>query len=73
MLKDLKISVPKDSDFATITREMQALNSYSVETRYPGRISTFEEAEGAVAVMESVRQFMRSKLQLEDETGVDES
>ncbi|MCB0194437.1 MAG: HEPN domain-containing protein [Anaerolineae bacterium] len=73
LIELLQLCCQTDSEFATITREMQALNSYSVETRYPGRISTFEEAEGAVDVIESVRQFMRSKLQLEDETGVDES
>ncbi|MBN1992577.1 MAG: HEPN domain-containing protein [Anaerolineae bacterium] len=52
----------RDNSFSTIALEMQALNSYSIETRYPGRFATIEEAAGAVETVETVRVFIRSKL-----------
>lgn len=60
----LRLCLQSDADFAKIAVGMQALNSYSVETRYPGRIATLEEAEGAVGEMKTVRAFMRTKLDL---------
>jgi len=55
-----------DAQFSKINAAMQALNSYSVETRYPGRFASFEEATGAVEVMTTVREFIRARLELED-------
>ncbi|MCB0165643.1 MAG: HEPN domain-containing protein [Anaerolineae bacterium] len=55
-----------DAEFSKISAAMQALNSYSVETRYPGRFASLEEATGAVEVMTTVRDFVRTRLELED-------
>ncbi len=47
---------------------MNVLNSYGVETRYPGSFSTFDEAKGAVTALQTVRFFIRSQLGLDTET-----
>ena len=54
-----------DDSFSAVVAEMQSLNNYGVEVRYPGRFTSFEEAEGAVQAMETVRTFIRMKLNLE--------
>jgi HEPN domain-containing protein/predicted nucleotidyltransferase len=54
----------QDNTFAGILSEMGLLNNYSVHIRYPGRFSSLEEAEGAAQAMNTVRTFIRSKLDL---------
>jgi HEPN domain-containing protein len=53
-----------DQTFAKILLAMRALNSYSVEVRYPGRFTSLEEAEAAVEATETIRTFIRLKLGL---------
>jgi len=53
-----------DDSFTKIALWLQTLNSYSVETRYPGRFTTLAEAEGAVKAAETVREYMRAILDL---------
>ncbi len=60
----LSLCEEQDKDFSTTLLQMLVLNNYSVEIRYPGRFTGFEEAKIAVEAMETVRTFIRSKLGL---------
>jgi len=60
----LMLCLEHNEAFEKIELEMRMLNSYSVETRYPGRFTSLEEARGAVDAAEIVRNFVRSKLGL---------
>jgi HEPN domain-containing protein len=64
LLELLVLCRTSEDTFATLLLQLQALNSYSVETRYPGRFTSLEEAQGAVEAVEIVRNFVRSKLGL---------
>jgi HEPN domain-containing protein len=64
LLQLLALCEAQDGIFNTIRLEMTALNSYSIEVRYPGRSTNIQEAEGAVQAVETVRTFIRQKLGL---------
>ncbi len=61
----LSLCENEDKNFTAIQVEMRMLNSYSTEVRYPGRFTSLEEAEGAVDAMNTVRSFIRAKMDLE--------
>lgn len=67
LLELLSLCRQHDPIFMTISTEMYLLNSYSVEIRYPGRFTSLEEAEGALSTLQTVRTFIRSKLNLQSE------
>ncbi len=58
-----------DNAFLTVSSEIQKLNSYNIETLYPGQAANIKEAEGVVTAMEIVRAFVRSKLGLKSTAG----
>lgn len=53
-----------DESFEEISKEMDILNAYAVNFRYPGEVATPEEANEAVLVMKKVHKFIRSRLEL---------
>lgn len=61
----LSLIVPFDATFEFIRNELDVLNDYAVDIRYPGDFAVKEEAENAIRCMNVVRQFVRQKLNLE--------
>ncbi len=61
-LEDLLFSAA--ADVRLIDEQLQLLNPYGIDIRYPGRQATLEEAKEAVKAMKQVRQFARAKLGL---------
>lgn len=53
-----------DEALAAIHPDMTLLNNYSVDVRYPGRFTSLEEAEDAVAAATNVRNIFRARLGL---------
>jgi len=64
LLDLLELCQKRDKTFVTIHSQMDLLNNYGVDIRYPGRFTSLEEAEGAVETMNTVRTFFRLKLNL---------
>ena len=64
LIELLSLCKQGDDSFSTLLPHLQALNSYSVETRYPGRFTSLEEAQGAVETMKTARDFIRPKMGL---------
>ncbi|NJN95771.1 MAG: HEPN domain-containing protein [Anaerolineales bacterium] len=64
LLELLELCQKRDVAFATIHIQMDLLNNYGVDIRYPGRFTSLEEAQGAVEAMNTIRTFYRSKLDL---------
>ena len=60
----LSLCEEQDEAFSTIRLEMQALNGYSIEARYPGYFTSIEEGQGAVRAVEAVRGFIRLRLNI---------
>jgi HEPN domain-containing protein len=54
-----------DDEFSSLHRELEFLNPYAVESRYPGDVVTHKEAVEAVKAAKVVRKFIRGKLDLE--------
>ncbi len=53
-----------DNSFELIRANLEALETFAVEVRYPGNIASKEEAQDAVRTMKQVRKFVRTKLGL---------
>jgi len=51
-----------DSDFRFITEEIQFLNLWNSEIRYPGASASVEEAREALGAVKRARKFVRAKL-----------
>ncbi len=51
--------------FELIRPELEALNDYAVDIRYPGDRAAKEEARDAVRAMKAVRRFIRQRMGLE--------
>lgn len=64
LLELLELCQNQDETFFTIRLQMNLLNNYGVDIRYPGRFTSLEEAEGAVEAMNTIRTFFRTKLSL---------
>lgn len=54
-----------DESFEEISEELDILNAYAVNFRYPGEVATVEEANEAFLVMKKVHKFIRYRLKLE--------
>lgn len=54
-----------DKSFEEISEELDILNAYAVNFRYPGEAATVEEANEAVLVMKKAHRFIQDKLKLE--------
>jgi len=62
-LQRLKAMCSKvDESFEEISEEMDILNAYAVNFRYPGEVATVEEAREAFGVMKKVHKFIRDRL-----------
>ena len=59
------ICIKIDKDFNLISEQLNSLNAYAVDFRYPGENATIEESKSAVQIMKHVRKFLRNKLKLE--------
>jgi len=65
-LQRLKVICSKvDGSFEEVSGELDILNAYAVNFRYPGEVATVEEANEAVLVMRKVQKFIRDRLKLE--------
>ncbi len=58
----LKLCVSRDGSFELVRPALEALNTFTVDIRYPGEFATKEEARDAVKAMRQVRAFVRTKL-----------
>jgi len=54
-----------DSSFEMLRADLVIMERYSVHTRYPGEIAEKEDAKSAYAAAETVRNFIREKLDVE--------
>lgn len=54
-----------DNDFDKLSLQLDILNAYAVNFRYPGEEATVSESKKAVLVMKQVRKFIRNKIQKE--------
>ena len=54
-----------DESFEEISEELDILNAYAVNFRYPGEVATVEEANEAFLVMKNVHKFIKDRLKLE--------
>ena len=54
-----------DESFEEVSGELDILNAYAVNFRYPGEVATVEEANEAVLVMRKIHKFIRDRLKLE--------
>ena len=59
-LKALCVKI--DKDFNLISEQLDILNAYAVNFRYPGEEATVEESKEAVIRMKEVRKFIRKKI-----------
>ncbi|MCK4830242.1 HEPN domain-containing protein [bacterium] len=65
-LQRLKVICSKvDESFEEVSGELDILNAYAVNFRYPGEVATVEEANEAVLVMRKIHKFIRDRLKLE--------
>lgn len=62
-----RLCVDMDRAFDEISEELDVLNAYAVNFRYPGEKATPEEAEEALESAKKVRDFVREKLKLDGE------
>jgi HEPN domain-containing protein len=53
-----------DADFRLIVNQLQILNPWASEIRYPGTSATLEESRESVQAMKQMRKFVRAKLGL---------
>lgn len=51
-----------DESFQEVSGELDILNAYAVNFRYPGEVATVEESHEAVLVMRKVRRFIRDRV-----------
>lgn len=51
-----------DESFEEVSGELDILNAYAVNFRYPGEVATVEESHEAVLVMRKVRRFIRDRV-----------
>ncbi|MBT9132298.1 HEPN domain-containing protein [candidate division NPL-UPA2 bacterium Unc8] len=51
-----------DKNFNKISDELDILNAYAINFRYPGEKATIEESRESVLVMRKVREFIRRKV-----------
>ena len=51
-----------DESFEEVSGELDILNAYAVNFRYPGEAATVEEAHEAVFVMRKIHTFIRDRL-----------
>ena len=51
-----------DESFEEVSGELNILNAYAVNFRYPGEAATVEEANEAVLVMRKIHTFIRDRL-----------
>jgi len=54
-----------DESFEKVSGELDVLNAYAVNFRYPGEAASVEEANEAVLVMRRIHKFIRDRLKLE--------
>ena len=54
-----------DKSFEEVSGELDILNAYAVNFRYPGEVATVEEANEAVLVMRKIHKFIRDRLKSE--------
>jgi len=60
----LSLALQVESTWASLQPELDALNKYAVEYRYPGRSATKAGAKDAVADCRKIRGFVRAALGL---------
>ncbi len=59
------LCIEKDPDFEKLYDNLDLINPFSVEFRYPGIDASLEEAEEAVEQIKFVRGFLRKKMGLD--------
>jgi HEPN domain-containing protein/predicted nucleotidyltransferase len=64
LLELMALAEQQGQTFGTVAFELRGLNNYSVDIRYPGKFTSFEEAKGALEAVKKVRAFIRSQLGL---------
>ena len=64
LLELLALGEKQGQIFGEIAFELRGLNSYSVNIRYPGKFTSFDEAKGALEAVKKVRTFIRAELGL---------
>lgn len=62
LIELLKLCSNQDGSFELIHPVLDSLMSFAIDIRYPGDISTKEEARDAVNAMKQVRELVRVKL-----------
>ena len=55
-----------DKDFESISEQLDVLDAYAVNFRYPGESAEMDEAQHAVSTMKDVHKFIREKLLREE-------
>jgi HEPN domain-containing protein len=66
MLVDLlTLCLEVDQEFESCRQDLEDLNIYGVQVRYPGFDATLPSAKEAIAVATRVRDFVRRKLEIE--------
>ena len=58
-----KLSSNVDKDFERIGDDLEILNAYAVNFRYPGESATIKDAEEAFNLMKKLRKFILEKLE----------
>lgn len=59
-----KLCADIDEDFNELSAQLDILNAYAVNFRYPGEEASIEESRESVSAMKKVREFIRKKLRL---------
>ncbi len=62
ILEDLVSHV--EPDIRLVDEQLQLLNPYGIDVRYPGVVATVEEGQDAIKFMKSIRVFIRARLGL---------
>ena len=60
----LSLASPLDSSLTVFAAQLDSLNKYSVDFRYPGRSATSSEARAALAAARAIRTALRKRLGL---------
>lgn len=65
LLELLAMILKFDTSYEFLKADLELLEDYSVKFRYPGEFAEKDEAQSAYAAAETVRKFVRQKLEME--------
>lgn len=63
----MELAKPRDTEFESLRDDLLLVDQYSVDVRYPGRNATWDEAIQAVEACERIREFVRKKLEMDED------